>query len=96
MSIDYLYLICMLFQIRGVLRNTGQTLVLTVDRASPVRVNISGGPFTYRYQFEELYIRFGPEDVVGSEHLIHGIAFPAEVSSFQRKKEKKGVLSNDT
>ncbi|CAG7717195.1 unnamed protein product [Allacma fusca] len=80
--------------IRGVLRNTGQTLVLTVDRASPVRVNISGGPLTYRYQFEELYIRFGPEDVVGSEHLIQGIAFPAELQLYGFNVELYSNLSD--
>jgi len=58
--------------------------VFTAERGA--RVNISGGPLTYRYQFEELYIHFGPEDLLGSEHLIDSIPFPAEV--------RKGALLN--
>jgi hypothetical protein len=33
----------------------------------------------YRYQFEEIYIHFGTENNQGSEHQIHGYAFPSEV-----------------
>ena len=43
-------------------------------------VNISGGPLAYRYQFEEIYVHYGTENHQGSEHRIHGHAFPAEVS----------------
>jgi hypothetical protein len=35
----------------------------------------------YRYQFEEIYIHYGTENNQGSEHQIHGYAFPGEVSS---------------
>lgn len=34
----------------------------------------------YRYQFEEIYIHYGTENNQGSEHQIHGYAFPGEVS----------------
>lgn len=68
------------FQVSGVLRNTGQTVVFTVEKGSS-RVNMTGGPLAYRYQFEELYVHYGPEDVVGSEHMIQGISFPAEVNT---------------
>ncbi|OXA52584.1 Carbonic anhydrase-related protein 10 [Folsomia candida] len=64
--------------VSGVLRNTGQTVVFTVEKGSS-RVNMTGGPLAYRYQFEELYVHYGPEDVVGSEHMIQGISFPAEL-----------------
>ena len=66
-------------QISGVLRNTGQTVVFTAEKG--VRVNVSGASLAYRYQFEELYIHYGPEDLYGSEHLVENIPFPAEVSS---------------
>jgi hypothetical protein len=52
--------------------------VFTIEKGSP-RVNMTGGPLAYRYQFEELYVHYGPEDIVGSEHLIQGISYPAEV-----------------
>jgi len=71
-------------QVSGVLRNTGQTVVFTIEKGSP-RVNISGGPLAYRYQFEELYIHYGPEDIVGSEHVIQGLSYPAEVSKAKTK-----------
>ncbi|ODN00232.1 Carbonic anhydrase-related protein 10 [Orchesella cincta] len=79
--------------ITGVLRNTGQTVVFTADKGS-ARVNISGGPLMYRYQFEELYIHYGPEDVVGSEHLIQGISFPAELQLYGFNVELYANLSD--
>lgn len=57
--------------------------MFTVEKGGP-RVNMTGGPLAYKYQFEELYVHYGPEDVVGSEHLIQGISFPAEVSSQEK------------
>lgn len=68
-----------LFQISGTLHNTGQSLVFRVDRDSKHHVNITGGPLAYDYQFEEIYIHYGIKDDLGSEHRIHGYAFPGEV-----------------
>jgi hypothetical protein len=66
-------------QISGTLWNTGQSLVMRVDGDAKHHVNITGGPLAYRYQFEEIYIHYGAENHQGSEHRIHGHAFPAEV-----------------
>lgn len=42
-------------------------------------VNISGGPLSYSYRVYEIQIHFGRGDYQGSEHLLAGYAFPAEV-----------------
>lgn len=68
-------------QVSGVLQNTGQSLVFRVDKDTKQHVNISGGPLAYRYQFEEIYIHYGTENIQGSEHHIHGYSFPGEVST---------------
>ena len=60
--------------------NTGQSLVFRIDKDTKQHVNITGGPLSYRYQFEEIYIHYGNEDSHGSEHYIQGYSFPAEVS----------------
>lgn len=56
------------------------------DREAKVRVNITGGPLAYHYQFEEIYIHYGLDDGHGSEHRINNYAFPAEVSSIHSIK----------
>lgn len=43
-------------------------------------VNISGGPLSYSYRIYEIQLHFGRTDHQGSEHLLAGFAFPAEVS----------------
>lgn len=68
------------FQVSGHLYNTGQFLVFRADREAKVRVNITGGPLAYHYQFEEIYIHYGMDNDHGSEHRINNYAFPAEVS----------------
>lgn len=74
-------LLCLyVFQVSGILHNTGQSLVFRVDKDTKQHVNISGGPLAYRYQFEEIYIHYGTENSQGSEHHIHGYSFPGEVS----------------
>lgn len=70
------------FQVNGMLYNTGQSLVFRVDKDTKHHVNISGGPLAYRYQFEEIYIHYGTDNQQGSEHSIHGYSFPAEVGLF--------------
>ncbi|PNF43045.1 hypothetical protein B7P43_G05565, partial [Cryptotermes secundus] len=69
-------------KVSGTLHNTGQTLVFRVDKDTKHHVNISGGPLTYRYQFEEIYIHYGTENHRGSEHKIHGYAFPGEIQLY--------------
>ncbi|KAL3265802.1 hypothetical protein HHI36_010000, partial [Cryptolaemus montrouzieri] len=69
--------------VSGMLHNTGQSLVFRVDKDTKHLVNISGGPLAYRYQFEEIYIHYGIENRLGSEHQIYGYTFPAEQNSAQ-------------
>lgn len=66
-------------QVSGILQNTGQSLVFRVEKDSKHQVNISGGPLSYRYQFEEIYFHYGMEDNRGSEHQIDHHTFPGEV-----------------
>ncbi|XP_076292035.1 carbonic anhydrase-related protein A isoform X3 [Lasioglossum baleicum] len=69
-------------KISGNLHNTGQFLVFRADREAKVRVNITGGPLAYNYQFEEIYIHYGLDNDHGSEHRINNYAFPAEIQVF--------------
>lgn len=48
---------------------------------SRLTINITGGPLSYRYRFEEMHIHYGLHDQYGSEHSVQGYTFPAEVSS---------------
>ncbi|KAG5316925.1 CAH10 protein, partial [Acromyrmex heyeri] len=68
--------------ISGHLHNTGQFLVFRADREAKIRVNITGGPLAYHYQFEEIYIHYGMDDGHGSEHRINNYAFPAEIQVY--------------
>lgn len=74
-------------KVSGILHNTGQSLVFRVDKDSKHPVNISGGPLAYRYQFEEIYIHYGIENRLGSEHQIYGYTFPAEIQLYGFNKE---------
>ncbi|KOX70220.1 Carbonic anhydrase-related protein 10 [Melipona quadrifasciata] len=67
-------------KVSGHLHNTGQFLVFRADREAKVRVNITGGPLAYHYQFEEIYIHYGMDNDYGSEHRINNYAFPAETT----------------
>ncbi|KAG5310387.1 CAH10 protein, partial [Acromyrmex insinuator] len=69
-------------RISGHLHNTGQFLVFRADREAKIRVNITGGPLAYHYQFEEIYIHYGMDDGHGSEHRINNYAFPAEIQVY--------------
>lgn len=57
--------------------NTGRHVSLQPDKTH--MVNISGGPLAYSYRLEEVRLHFGSEDEQGSEHMLNGQAFPAEV-----------------
>ncbi|XP_020282731.1 carbonic anhydrase-related protein 10 [Pseudomyrmex gracilis] len=69
-------------RISGHLQNTGQFLVFRADREAKIRVNITGGPLAYHYQFEEIYIHYGLDNAHGSEHQINNYAFPAEIQVY--------------
>ncbi|XP_063366412.1 carbonic anhydrase-related protein 10-like [Cydia amplana] len=74
-------------KVSGVLQNTGQSLVFRVEKDSKHQVNISGGPLSYRYQFEEIYFHYGLEDNRGSEHQIDHHTFPGEIQLYGFNKE---------
>ncbi|XP_066594826.1 carbonic anhydrase-related protein 10 isoform X1 [Prorops nasuta] len=69
-------------RVSGHLHNTGQFLVFRTDREAKTRVNITGGPLAYHYQFEEIYIHYGLDDSHGSEHRVNNYAFPAEIQVY--------------
>ncbi|XP_046744140.1 carbonic anhydrase-related protein 10 isoform X1 [Diprion similis] len=69
-------------KVSGHLHNTGQSLVFRADREAKVRVNITGGPLAYHYQFEEIYIHYALDNNHGSEHRINNYAFPAEIQIY--------------
>jgi hypothetical protein len=48
--------------------------------SNQVPVNLTGGPLSYRYQFQEIHIHYGLHDQFGSEHSVEGYSFPAEVN----------------
>ncbi|OQR74290.1 carbonic anhydrase-related protein 10-like [Tropilaelaps mercedesae] len=57
-------------------------------RSDPVpSVDISGGPLSYSYRVYEIQLHFGRNDHQGSEHLLAGFAFPAEVQIYAYNKE---------
>ena len=55
------------------------SLMMMTSPESP-SVSITGGPFSYNYQFDSIYLHFGRTDLHGSEHVVAGVSFPAEVS----------------
>lgn len=92
------------FQISGIISNTGHSVVFTVDNETDVQfgatspqvpVNLTGGPLSYKYRFQEIHIHYGLHDQFGSEHSVESYTFPAEVSINnviyqKRKKNTKG------
>ncbi|XP_050521545.1 carbonic anhydrase-related protein 10 isoform X1 [Daktulosphaira vitifoliae] len=69
-------------KVSGIIENTGQSLVFRVDKDSKYVLNITDGPLTYRYQFQEFYIHYGTDNNLGSEHKIQGYSFPAEIQLY--------------
>lgn len=70
----------------GTLLNTGHSVLFKIDTNSSqsydesrLAINITGGPLSYRYRFEEIHIHYGLHDQFGSEHSVQGYTFPAEV-----------------
>jgi len=67
----------------------GQGLIFTVDNSSKPSINLTGGPLSYKYEWHQMALHFGLNNQSGSEHMIAGRAFPAEVSvmgSYRRQK----------
>ncbi|CAB1341838.1 unnamed protein product [Coregonus sp. 'balchen'] len=69
----------------GTMYNTGRHVSLRPDKAH--LVNISGGPLGYSHRLEEIRLHFGSEDSQGSEHLLNGQTFPAEVQLIHYNQE---------
>jgi hypothetical protein len=70
-----------LSQVSGSISNTGHSVMFTVDNSTRHHINVTGGPLSYKYQFQEIHVHYGIQDDRGSEHSINGYAFPAEVCS---------------
>jgi hypothetical protein len=68
-------------QVSGSVSNTGHSVMFTVDNSTRHHIRVSGGPLSYKYQFQEIHVHYGIQDDRGSEHSINGYAFPAEVRS---------------
>uniref|UniRef100_A0A1A9UED3 Alpha-carbonic anhydrase domain-containing protein n=1 Tax=Glossina austeni TaxID=7395 RepID=A0A1A9UED3_GLOAU len=75
-------------RISGLIANTGHSVIFTAGNDTVANydgmqtpVNITGGPFSYRYRFHEIHIHYGLHDQFGSEHSVDGYTFPAEVIS---------------
>ncbi|XKL66006.1 hypothetical protein PGB90_009426 [Kerria lacca] len=66
-------------RINGDIINTGHIVKFVPENLNRYSINITGGPLSYKYQFQELQIHFGMQDKYGSEHTINGYAFPAEL-----------------
>lgn len=80
--------ITILLQISGTIANTGHSVIFTADNETSsiyegpqTPVNLTGGPLSYRYRFQEIHIHYGLHDQFGSEHSVQGYTFPAEVNS---------------
>jgi carbonic anhydrase len=68
-------------QVSGSISNTGHSVMFTVDNSTRHHINVTGGPLSYKYQFQEIHVHYGIQDDRGSEHSINGYSFPAEVCS---------------
>ncbi|XP_022704585.1 carbonic anhydrase-related protein 10-like isoform X2 [Varroa jacobsoni] len=62
----------------------GQT---STARTKVPTVNITGGPLSYSYRVYEIQLHFGRQDHQGSEHLLAGFSFPAEVQIYAYNSE---------
>ncbi|KAK9875832.1 hypothetical protein WA026_009617 [Henosepilachna vigintioctopunctata] len=66
-------------RVSGTISNTGHSVIFTVDNDTRHHINVTGGPLSYKYQFQEIHIHYGLHDQFGSEHSVNGYAFPAEI-----------------
>ncbi|CAH8536262.1 unnamed protein product [Dicrocoelium dendriticum] len=58
--------------------NSGQDLRMEISHLSPT-VMLTGGPLSYEYKIFGALLKFGAKSERGSDHLIDGVAFPAEI-----------------
>ncbi|CAG9823813.1 unnamed protein product [Phaedon cochleariae] len=59
--------------------NTGQTIVIFSAKWGQERPYIAKGPFIGKYVFSNWHLHWGSNDMVGSEHSIDGVKYPAEM-----------------
>ncbi|CAL1284931.1 unnamed protein product [Larinioides sclopetarius] len=70
-------------RVNGLITNTGHGVIFRTTPASHNEIlNITGGPLSYKYRFSEIHIHFARSDEKGSEHLIAGYQFPAELQIY--------------
>lgn len=69
-------------RVNGVITNTGHSVIFNVNTEFSSVVNISGGPLSYTYRFQEIHLHYGRTDTYGSEHTVGGDSFPAEIQIF--------------
>lgn len=81
------------------LTNTGHSVLFRMDMNSSqgyddsrLAINITGGPLSYRYRFEEMHIHYGLHDQYGSEHSVQGYTFPAEVSCVRGASQFQALM----
>ena len=60
------------------LTNTGLSVQLSRTSASK-ECQLRGGPLSHNYRFAQLHFHWGSADSTGSEHLVNGAAFAAEL-----------------
>lgn len=56
--------------------NNGHSVQVTIDGEGSI---LEGGPFHHKYQAEQFHFHWGKESNRGSEHLINGRVYPAEL-----------------
>ena len=64
------------------------TMHLIVGAVVAANISVAGGGLDGRYYAAQFHFHWGSNDSVGSEHIVDGINYPAEV----RKKELNWVF----
>lgn len=59
------------------IHNNGHSVTLSQKKVTGHQ--LSGGPLDHKYRFEQFHFHWGKTSCVGSEHLVDGKAFPAEL-----------------
>uniref|UniRef100_A0A182N0K7 Carbonic anhydrase n=1 Tax=Anopheles dirus TaxID=7168 RepID=A0A182N0K7_9DIPT len=86
---------------RAILTNDGQSAVLTLSDRS-CRPVLAGGLLDGRFLFEQLHFHWGPNDAVGSEHVVDGrrhsmeahlVHFNARYRTFREALDKRDGLA---
>ncbi|CAG5126723.1 unnamed protein product, partial [Candidula unifasciata] len=65
--------------VSGVLKNTGNDIMLSLDDVMSNGANFSDGPFMYTYRLAQVKVHIGKTNGRGSEHRIDEKSFAAEI-----------------